>query len=251
MMTPRSLTMGNKVYKVHVKFGSAKESLSLCPDSSIDQLKQKIHQAFMVAPENQLLICNGKPLSSADNISLKQARIPNGSKIILQKCSIHRSGSPESVEKVYGPSKADFREHSNVKQCSENNGSGQNEGTSAQNATSEVNKNGRQLAALTDIEQRGLEIEQCVKQLGCDIEVLENKSIDVRLCESKRLKRESGIKGELLMKNLEDLDQLSFGEGMPEARASRKRVATLLNRVLDLNDGNIQVLAEIIKKYQV
>ena len=67
---------------------------------------------------------------------------------------------------MYGPSKADFREHSNVKQCSENNEGGQNEGTSAQNATSEVNKNGRQLAALTNIEQRGLEIEQCVKQLG-------------------------------------------------------------------------------------
>lgn len=56
--------------------------MQLSPDSSIQNLKEKIHARFNILPEHQFLICNGKPLEASDTATIKQARIPNGSKIL-------------------------------------------------------------------------------------------------------------------------------------------------------------------------
>ena len=56
--------------------------MQLSPDSSIQNLKEKIHARFIILPEHQFLICNGKPLEASDTATIKQARIPNGSKIL-------------------------------------------------------------------------------------------------------------------------------------------------------------------------
>ena len=56
--------------------------MQLSPDSSIQNLKEKIHSRFNILPEHQFLICNGKPLEASDTATIKQARIPNGSKIL-------------------------------------------------------------------------------------------------------------------------------------------------------------------------
>ena len=56
--------------------------MQLSPDSSILNLKEKIHSRFNILPEHQFLICNGKLLQASDTATIRQARIPNGSKIL-------------------------------------------------------------------------------------------------------------------------------------------------------------------------
>lgn len=74
--------MGNKIFKVHVKCGSSSFEIQLSQDNSIFQLKEKIQSRFDIDPANQVLVCNGKLLQGEDTITIKQARIPNGSKIL-------------------------------------------------------------------------------------------------------------------------------------------------------------------------
>jgi hypothetical protein len=75
----------NKAYKVYVKYEAKKASISIPPDHSIHQLKAMISSHFNLKPEEQSMLCNGKPLCAADNITLKKAQIPNGSKMIVHR----------------------------------------------------------------------------------------------------------------------------------------------------------------------
>ena len=112
MFTPRFVTMGNKVFKVspssqlsytfgsksvvtfyflnktvcvlqvHVKYSARSVEVCLTPDSPVHQLKEKIQSEFNIDPDRQILHCNGKLMEAADNVTIKQAKIPNGSKIL-------------------------------------------------------------------------------------------------------------------------------------------------------------------------
>ena len=54
----------------------------LAPDSPVHQLKEKISSEFDIDPDRQILHCNGKLMEAEDNVTIKQAKIPNGSKIL-------------------------------------------------------------------------------------------------------------------------------------------------------------------------
>ena len=45
-------------------------------------MKEKIQSEFNIDPDRQVLHCNGKLMEAADNVTIKQAKIPNGSKIL-------------------------------------------------------------------------------------------------------------------------------------------------------------------------
>ena len=71
-----------KAFKLDVKYESQSSQISLAPDLAIYQLKQEILSQFKIPVEEQALICNGKHLGpETDNLTIKQARIPNNSKI--------------------------------------------------------------------------------------------------------------------------------------------------------------------------
>ena len=104
--------MGNKLFKVglcsmqsasqvqppiqvHVKYSSKSVEVTLSPDTSVLQLKEKISSEFNVDPERQILHCNGKLMDADDNVTIKQAKIPNGSKIL---CTLSRCVADPVVE---------------------------------------------------------------------------------------------------------------------------------------------------------
>ena len=74
-----------KAIKVHVKHSGKSVEVDLTPDTSVLQLKGKICFEFNVAPDRQVLHCNGRLLEVYDSVSIKQAKIPNGSKILLRE----------------------------------------------------------------------------------------------------------------------------------------------------------------------
>lgn len=92
MFTPRQVTMGNKIFKVNVKYSSKSCEIPLAQDDTIYALKQKIQNEFNLDPSQQILQCNGKILGLDDHTTIKQAKIPNGSKIL---CSSLKSASPK------------------------------------------------------------------------------------------------------------------------------------------------------------
>jgi len=92
MFTPRQVTMGNKIFKVYVKYSSKSCEIPLAQDDTIYALKQKIQNEFNLDPSQQILQCNGKILGLDDHTTIKQAKIPNGSKIL---CSSLKSASPK------------------------------------------------------------------------------------------------------------------------------------------------------------
>jgi len=92
MFTPRQVTMGNKIFKVYVKYSSKSCEIPLAQDDTIYALKQKIQNEFNLDPSQQILHCNGKILGLDDHTTIKQAKIPNGSKIL---CSSLKSASPK------------------------------------------------------------------------------------------------------------------------------------------------------------
>jgi len=92
MFTPRQVTMGNKIFKVYVKYSSKSCEIPLAQDDTIYALKQKIQNEFNLDPSQQILHCNGKMLGLDDHTTIKQAKIPNGSKIL---CSSLKSASPK------------------------------------------------------------------------------------------------------------------------------------------------------------
>ena len=70
------------MFQVHVKYSARSVEVCLAPDSPVHQLKEKISSEFKIAPDRQVLHCNGKLLEADDNVTIKQAKIPNGSKIL-------------------------------------------------------------------------------------------------------------------------------------------------------------------------
>jgi len=84
--------MGNKIFKVYVKYASKSCEIPLAQDDTIYALKQKIQNEFNLDPSQQILHCNGKILGLDDHTTIKQAKIPNGSKIL---CSSLKSASPK------------------------------------------------------------------------------------------------------------------------------------------------------------
>lgn len=226
MMTPRSVNMGNKVYKLHVKYGSNRETLSVSPDTSIKQLKDKIHQIFKVDPDSQKLLINGKLPAQDENLTLKQALIPNGSKILLQNVN-------------------------NLNQQTSNLGRLAEDYGDAGEPPVPGDVNGmyaRELSSLRELDLKASELHATVKSIEAEVALIEQNLNAGASGEVSRLRKESGGLGEKLMKLLETLDQLIFPQEMVDARADRKRVANTLNRVLDANDANLEKLESLLKK---
>ena len=86
-----------KVFKVHVKHSGRSVEVGLTPDTSVLQLKGKICFEFNVAPDRQILHCNGRLLEAEDSVSIKQAKIPNGSKIL---CTVSQSPADPVMERL-------------------------------------------------------------------------------------------------------------------------------------------------------
>jgi hypothetical protein len=204
-----------KAYKLDVKYEAKKASISILPDNSIHQLKQMINSQFNLKPEEQSLICNGKPLCKSDNMTLKQAKIPNGSKI-----AANRITSSAANTRTNGDSAGVFVVDETFKKLE----------NIVKNA-SEVIKSVHQL----EKERRRFQNEE-------DLPTQEDPAADY-----KRLKFECGKNGEELIRLLESLDQMTFADGQTEHRARRKQVATKLNYVLDQNDKIIEKLTLAIQ----
>jgi len=211
MFTPRQVSMGNKVYKLHIKHDAKKSSINLPPDHSIYQLKESIYSEFKVKPDQQILFCNGKLLDVSDYMTLKQAKIPNGSKINCTKLSYNVT-KPMSIEDV------------------------------------EVDQT---LQKLEQVAKKANDLELSVLNLDKERRKLSNEEVPLfhegdRAGDFKKLKVDCKKNGEQLMQLLESLDQMVFSEGQAEHRAMRKQVATLLNTALDKNDKIIEKLSSAI-----
>lgn len=207
-MTPRSVAMGNKVYKLHVRCGSTKETWDLCPDAPLLEFHNRVEERFQVPFEEQKIICNGKLLVVDSRKTMKQAKIPNGSKIVIQQERPETDSLP-----VY--------------------------------ETRDLETTDAKI--LEDIERQGVDVESSVQALCTDLESIQPSS-EERCKELKRVKFECGKLGEVLMRLFEKLDSIQFTEDQLEAKAKRKHVANFLNRVLDRNDAVVQRIAEDLKQ---
>ncbi|XP_023328916.1 uncharacterized protein LOC111701738 isoform X2 [Eurytemora carolleeae] len=187
MMTPRSVEMGNKVYKLHVKVGARKEILELPPDSSLDILHQHIYRIFQIPESQQRLVCNGKPLNFSSNLTLKQARVGNGSKILVQTCDMYTSS-----QSTHNTTDSNQRDRNTVR----NNGDCRNTGSSCPEAA--VDDAASKLRDLEEIDTKALQLEQTVHNLGLEFNKL-NELQKKEQCELSRLKKESVSAGELLI----------------------------------------------------
>ena len=65
-----------------MKYSARSVEVCLAPDSPVHQLKEKIRSEFNIDPDRQILHCNGKLMEAEDNVTIKQAKIPNGSRIL-------------------------------------------------------------------------------------------------------------------------------------------------------------------------
>jgi len=217
MFTPRQISMGNKVYKLHIKHDAKKSSINIPPDHSIYQLKENIHSEFKVKPEHQILFCNGKLMDFSDYMTIKQAKIPNGSKIICTKLSKNSPPTPSPSSK-------------------------------GSQMSLEVDET---LAKLDHMEQKANDLELKVQNIDKERRKLSNEDVPLfhgdRAGDYKKLKVECGKTGEELMQLLESLDQVVCTEGQADQRVRRKQVATKLNMVLDKNDKVIEKLSLAIK----
>ena len=217
MFNPRQVSMGNKVYKLHIKHDAKKTSINIPPDHSIYQLKGNIHSEFGLKPDHQILFCNGKLMDVSDYMTIKQAKIPNGSKIICTKLSTTSAARPSS--------------------------------SGGSQMSLEIDET---LKKLDHMEQKANDLELSVRNIDKRRRKLNNEEVPLfhggdRAGDYKKLKVECGKTGEQLMQLLESLDQMEFTEGQTEQRARRKKVATKLNTVLDKNDKIIEKLTLAIK----
>ena len=204
-----------KAFKLDVKYESQSSQISLAPDLAIYQLKQEILSQFKIPVEEQALICNGKHLGpETDNLTIKQARIPNNSKISVQRVPVPSEDTSKEQSIADGEVDESFKELEKL----------------VKNA-SEVIKSVHTL----EKERRRL-------QSGEDSPSQADHTADY-----KRLKLECGKNGEQLIRILESLDQIFFTEEQVEQRSRRKLVATKLNYVLDQNDKIIQKLTLAIE----
>jgi len=96
LMTPRQVRMGNKMYKLNIKYGSSKRTMEVAPDMSLIELKSKIRSEFKIKPDEILLLYSNYIflISCEDNKTLKQAKICNGSKILV---SLAPSAKPSKL----------------------------------------------------------------------------------------------------------------------------------------------------------
>ena len=62
-----------------------------------------------------------------------------------------------------------------------------------------------------------------------------------------RRKKEADIAGERCMRLLEQLDNISLDQGMEELRKRRKDIAANINKILDINDANIEAIKQALK----
>lgn len=212
--TPRAVSMGNKVYKLHVKCEGGKDTLSVHPDYSVGQLKSLIGAKFHISPSQLLLTCNGKPLQGEDHATLKQARVYSGSKILAMKAGKSETGdvnNPYSQDKNVKIKPADERDGENT-------------------------RDKELLARLTEVERQASGLEALVTRLGNQSEG------DIH-----KRKKESRMAGEELMRLLEALDNISLETSMEDLRARRKKIARNLNTILDINDSNIQGITDSLQ----
>jgi len=88
--------MGNKMYKLNIKYGSSKRTMEVAPDMSLIELKSKIRSEFKIKPDEILLLYSNYIflISCEDNKTLKQAKICNGSKILV---SLAPSAKPSKL----------------------------------------------------------------------------------------------------------------------------------------------------------
>lgn len=212
-MTPRSVSMGNKVYKLHVRCGSRKETWDMSPDAPLLEFQNRVAQTFQVPFDEQKILCNGKQLSVDSRQTMKQAKIPNGSKIVIQPCQ----NLAENLS-VY-------------------------ENRDLEPTDTKI---------LEDIEQQGVDIENSVTALDRDLANMRGSGDHLaRRCEDlKRVKLECGKLGELLMRLFEKLDAIHFTDEQSEAKAKRKHVANFLNQILDRNDAVVFRISEELLGHQ-
>ena len=180
-----------------MKHFGANCELQLSPDCSILNLKEKIHSRFNILPEHQFLICNGKPLQASDTETIKQSRIPNGSKIL---CSSKERMKLEEE-----------RSHSTSLVMAK-----------LEKIEAEAESMDARLTAL--VKQRRDLLEKDVPLFQGDMSE-----------EMKKLRFESKRVGEALMQLFESLDCLECTDHNQKSR--RKQVATKINSVLDKNDN--------------
>jgi hypothetical protein len=225
MWTPRSVSVQNKDFIVHLKYGAHKSTLKLNKDSTIDQLKQKISQELNIPERNLSLMINGKPCPTQGNITFTQARIPNNCKVLV------------SVSKV---------DSEHIYASSSDRVPGQAESSRGGSDTIEVQ--------LDNIKAKALEISQTVNSLEDKNGHFNNyrRRGQGSVQEVKGYKKTAGIQGELLMQSLEKLDRLDLapGPGMDQQKRKRKEVATLLNSVLDRNDQVMAAFSQHLKSLE-
>ena len=100
-----------------------------------------------------------------------QARIPNGSKILLQKCGVHRSDSLDSADDATQPhtrgadstSPIYTRDSGNLHKGQHSHPDDKGDDEPPPPGLTQID---RQMATLSGIESRGLELEQYVRKLG-------------------------------------------------------------------------------------
>ena len=80
-----------------MKHSGRSVEVGLTPDTSVLQLKEKICSEFNIAPDRQILHCNGRLLEAEDSVSIRQAKIPNGSKIL---CTVSPSPADLVMERL-------------------------------------------------------------------------------------------------------------------------------------------------------
>lgn len=185
--------------QVHVKNCGTSCEIQLSPDSSILSLKEKIQSRFNILPEHQFLICNGKILLASDTETIKQSRIPNGSKIL---CSSKERKVAEEEKSHSTSDDLVMRKLAKIE--------------------AETESIDTRLSRL--LKQRREIMETDVPSFNVD-----------RSSDMKKLRFESKKVGEALMQLFESLDCLECCDQTERSR--RKQVATKINSVLDKNDS--------------
>jgi len=212
MMTPRSVAIQNKDFMVYLKYGSHKSNLKINKDSSIDQLKQKISEQLNLAESDLNIIINGKSCPARGNLTLSQAKIPNGSKILVtvkQNDNIRKQDNDSAADRI-------------------------------DKILNSIEAKGLEISQKVD------ELEDTARHL----EIHSDKNNESNIQNIKHHKKTAAIQGELLMQHFESIDNLSLSESMTEQKQRRKNVANLLNKVLDRNDQVISILSSHLHTFQ-
>jgi len=213
---PRSVVMGNKVYKIHVKCEGGKDTFSVPPDYSVGQLKTRIAAKFNVPASQLVLLCNGRALQGEDHCTLRQARVFSGSKIMAIRPggneSVARPGKLNSLDREEKARREEIREKVYARDGEQQLGD-----------------------RINEVQRQAEELEERVTILG--------KQTD----EDPNLRRkQSRIAGEECMRLLETLDNIALDPNMEQLRSQRKMIARNLNAVMDRNDSIIENITDLI-----